>query len=446
MNGQTSLFFNHIGRHIMEAKSITFFLGAGASIPFIKNENTALSTQSLYYSLFDDTIWDVVLKEYHKAKPPSVVANICYDDVKKLLGRLNELTSVHAQWKNNFEPLIHLLDKVCDYLSARSSREFGNIDSMLFEIWQKPERQFLSCCTDHDGWRYVPLLAREVIVSKIIELWASLSISDLKRIKDLHWKFYGDRVLEYNSVNIYSLNYDPLIYESLQGSSSPFSFGFEVAAPKQFSVHETLASKHTALFVHGHVGFIPQDDRPCFEDDYSKAQDSRIKGIFTGSASTATTGMKGISRNTFMITGYDKMESFSSNPYAAFMLRFSKSILENECLVIIGSSLSDVHWNSIMKNMLEVGNKKLIVVVWYDRKAKAFDLGVEISQLTEIGHLLTNFQAPISTFSLPSHVLTVNTDINSQGYAKLADNVALYVDGAEAFYTMNNINSILAIL
>jgi hypothetical protein len=200
------------------------------------------------------------------------------------------------------------------------------------------------------------------------------------------------------------------------------------------------------LFVHGHVGFIPQDDRPCFEDDYSKAQGSRIKGIFTGNASTATTGMKGISRNTFMITGYDKMESFSSNPYAAFMLRFSKSILENECLVVIGSSLSDVHWNSIMKNMLEVGNKKLIVVVWYDRKTKAFDLGIEISQLTEIGRLLTNFQASISTFSLSSHVSTVNTDINSRGYAKLADNVALYVDGAEAFYTMNNIKSILAIL
>jgi len=72
--------------------------------------------------------------------------------------------------------------------------------------------------------------------------------------------------------------------------------------------------------------------------------------------------MKGHTFNTYLITGLDKIEAFPNNPFSSYFYRFSKDVIESNCIVIIGTSLSDDHIKSILRNYLANPDSKVIFV------------------------------------------------------------------------------------
>lgn len=418
---------------------IAFLLGAGASSPFLYDSHSCLDTRRLTAELLNIHNWSDILNLYEKIrstlKHKTSADNIGQGNIETLLNRITELLTKTEQFKNfNFEHVIHLLDRFSFYFSCDLGiREYGMIDVLPTVFWMDNDhdlkKQFYTD-TGHQGWRYIPLLAREIIASVIIKLWG-YSANKSNAIK-LYKEYFDEIITHRDSINIYSQNYDPLLYTALEASKK-FCTGF---TNQYFDNKEFSQTANVMAFLHGHIGFVGRS----FVDDYSKAQNDRLQATIQH-AGAFRTGMKGVSYNTYLITGLDKFEAFSQNPFACYLQRFGKDINESDCFIIIGTSLQDDHLSSMLINYLVQKGGKVIYVTHMSGDQIRTCLLRDISD--DENHLLflmTFFEDNFVSYERPfdrgrvKHVHQLCESINKLGYGKFTDNVVLYANGSEDFF------------
>lgn len=425
-------------------KKITFLLGAGASIPFIISKGKCLSSSYITDALFERDRWKNVTDKLsiYKAKrqdSDSYLDNIDIDDILFVLERIKLRLRSNERFKNlNFEHIIHLLDKVADYLRLPGTVWISNIDEILFDFWVQIDPAFKQHAfrkSHPGGWHNVPFLAREVLIDSILALWPPESVNDSI---SLNKAFYSNLLSKFQSVNLYSLNYDPLLYEALKNLPS-ISTGFD--KDKFFKSDHFFRNNSIFAFVHGQVGFEPLGNKMKLNDNYSNAQENRMKGIFDNTPQSTqywNFGMKGVHYNTYLITGLDKIDAFPNNPFASYIQRFGKDIIDSDYIALVGTSLNDHHLRSFLTNALSVSSKKILFVTKADTTSirNCFTYGGD----NVFFDLVTLFRDPITVRTSPygdalqEHFNRLSSSLDSNGYGMLANHVLLYIKGTEEFY------------
>ncbi|MEM3265776.1 MAG: hypothetical protein QXH07_07465 [Thermoplasmata archaeon] len=452
-------------------KKVVFLIGAGGSSPFING----LTTEKLTCTLSDICEWEKVisrLKERQNAQTTEYFDNIESCDVMhhaicKIKGLLKNNIQLFKNGDFNFEHLIHLLDKISIYYHSQKASEIGNIDSLLIDFLHNYDNPFygnskkIDTKSDYYGWNYVPFLAREIIISRILELWNE---EDREEDEKLNQSFFSSLSSEcsYNSICIYSLNYDPLLYESLVafGSTFPtFETGFinpPPSNPKESTFGECIFdkkrffdAKNILAFMHGHVGFIPGDaiGETKFASCYKNAQEERFKNLVGSSRFYAGTGSKGTHYNTYLVTGLDKMDAFSENPFSAYMHRFVKDLSEADLVILIGVSLNDYHLNSFLVNAIQISKGKIVFVTKAGVK--------ELSKIIEDFNRGEWYNILIRLWATTHDIMTgvvedlgnvrnnIGKSSETKKIVKFTDNIGIYVDGTEYFYRSRNIKDLL---
>jgi len=62
--------------------------------------------------------------------------------------------------------------------------------------------------------------------------------------------------------------------------------------------------------------------------------------------------------STYLVTGLDKIDAFSAQPFSSHMFRFARNIEEADVIFIIGYSLQDSHNDHLLSNIRYLGDKK----------------------------------------------------------------------------------------
>ena len=439
-------------------KKIVYILGAGASMPFIKGQKQSLSTKALTDILFEEKTWNSILDKFKlhlqgpfiSSPPPS----IGYRDIACVINSIQNLLNRNAYFKNiNFEYVIHLLDKISDYISAKSLSQYGNIDTLLCNFLVEDNdltRDRFYVDSNHMGWGYVPFLVREVVASSIIEFWELVPTQE--DAIAMYKNHFNSLIKIFFSVNTYSLNYDPLLSFALNGDSN-FSMGF--TKEEGFETKLYLNGSNAITFLHGHTSFVPLGNKMFFENDIKNAQEKRFDNLFTGHNETKywNFSMKGHTYNTYLITGLDKIGAFPNNPFSAYFYRFSRDIVESNCIVIIGTSLSDDHLKLLLRNYLVKPQNKVIFVTSIEpNKIRNTESERQDKIIMKLTAFFTN-----DSFSVKRHPFDSKIDpfeeryndlansVERVGYARLTNNVAIYANGSRSFFENSAPEEILGI-
>ncbi len=453
-------------------------MGAGASIPFIADCDARLTTNYLTQQVSDQNRWATIYDEFKRSFPassyPDCNFNISVHDIlsviKTLVG-VNEfaipqlirdrvsvplpetLDDVYGIGTRNFEWILYLLDKTCNYLYDQKS----GVDNILFDVWtgHDAERQRLRA---KKGWNYVPWLCREVLAQSILDLW---DLCERDKAIEENKQFIASVLDNFESVSIYSLNYDPLLYEATRGIKVEgltlldgprhtvdrvFETGFSDA--NGFNPKSFYLGANVIAFLHGHVGFLPEGgkDSMRFADSWREAQNRRISGVARGEVGYYRRGRKGTHYNVFLTSGLEKFESFYDNPYACYISRLADDIMESEYIVYIGSSLGDYHVNLFATNAwrlangyaeepqnllalrkLTVGPKKMIVVT-QDKAEQGFQQFLFTSDISK-----ALFDLSREGFSWSKDM--TDSSLKTDGYANVHNGWFLYLNGTERFFS-----------
>jgi len=159
-----------------------------------------------------------------------------------------------------------------------------------------------------------------------------------------------------------------------------FETGFEDNNENEFDKQKFFQSQNVLAFFHGHVGFVPGEDlnspMKFYHKNYKDAQKKRFEYCFPIASSPSNPcvgiGAKGMHFNRYLITGLDKIDAFSENPFAGYIHRISKDISEANSIVLIGTSLNDYHLNSFLVNSLVISKNAEIVFVTTKNSIKEF--------------------------------------------------------------------------
>lgn len=466
-------------------KKITFVMGAGASLPFITNGDTCLSTKYLTEQISDRDRWNAIYDEFRQNIPangfPEYNFNVTVEDILQVINKLKainerevspqiykqiqvplpqKIDDVYGIGEINFEHILYLLDKVCNCLYDRKN----SIDNILFDIWGEDDKKRRELELKK-GWNYVPFLCREVLVNAIIELWESC---DKVKAVEINKQFFTSVLGRFDTVSIYSLNYDPLLYEStkqiklkgckrgIEHDDKVFETGFynnENFNPKSFYLSDNVIA-----FLHGHIGFVPQGgkDGLYFEENYLNAQKRRISDVACGRGGYYREGPKGIHYNVSIISGLEKFEGFYDNPYAYYIQRLSKDVMvkASEYIVFIGNGLGDAHINLFATNAYrlvhgydkepqnifrlresDIGRKKIVIVTsGWEKISKANGTCLDFLVQEQADKSLGLFN--LLKDGIPvNNINNVDSCLKNNGYANINRDLFLYLNGTEQFFS-----------
>ncbi len=431
-------------------KRITLLLGAGASAPFIAKGNEFLTTGYLTESLCNPEMWESILTDFKRYKIESknmAVWALEKEDVFFVIDRIIKRLEV----KNdvNFESVLYFLDHIAPNLHSK----YDWPSSMLADFWSENDSvQSLAFQkgSDRQGWKYVPFLAREVLIRALLNLW-DLGRVETKAFVAQNIEFYKKINEDFKRLSIYSLNYDPLITEvakGVGGITMAFS-GNNVGFQNDVLLKD---ANKVLCFLHGHAGFVPIGGQQVFfNDKYQKAQEIRLRGVFRNDTQATRFfdfGMRGLHYNTYIVSGLDKIDAFYSNPFSCYMHRFSRDMLEADYIVVIGTSLNDEHLNLFFKNSLAYSNKKIIFVGkrtipqgW--RILEDLEFQKEMSKMWYISGDKLSLPLDSVERTLPKHFENINRNLVDNGYGQITSNVFMYTKGVEEFYKVGDIEALL---
>lgn len=415
---------------------IVYLLGAGATIPFLQDSNGVLDTTRLNKVFFNENKWKVVINKFnHFASKSDWGIQIDFVEVIEVIGKIKTIIQdkKNINFTRNFEGYIHFLDKISDVKSIYNSKEWGTFDSLLIEFFQN------TTITGNSYWEYVPFLARELIISEIILIWDSNKKNE--EAINIYYKHFKDLHQFFNSINIYSLNYDPLVYQGVKGLSQ-YCTGFE-QNNNRFNKSTFLKANNVVSFLHGHIGFFPATNFGYeLRDDYLNIQEERLKkSCMLDIRQTKITqkGMKGTHYNTFLVTGFDKFEAFTLNPFSSYYHRFAVDLFHCDYIVLIGVSLQDIHLNTFLQSALKVSEKNIIWVNKYDfEDVKRWTLEKSgNSDLLKI-QMLWGDERTVKNNGTSKEILSKYfddflCDIKTIGYGKYSDHVTIYTKGSYNF-------------
>lgn len=437
-------------------KKAVAILGAGASCEFIKTGEEYLSTSYLTNSLFSRENWLAAIQKYETRNTHSKknvyncdLDNIHISDITKALELIGTLLKSGSRPGYSeiadFEHAIHLLDRISVIVWANKSHVEVGLEGLLPHCFGK---NFFDKCllteSDTDGWLYVPFLAREIVASAIIDLWKR------REDKEKSLSSFGKLLLNihdsFEQTNIFSFNYDPLLYESIKHTPDlEWESGFSTNG---FDAERFLnTSKGIMAFVHGCIGFIPEAEKMRFCEDWAEAQDSRFRNLKLNTpyqTSAFAQGQKGMQANTYLVTGLDKIDAFSAQPFSSYMFRFARDIEEADVIFIIGYSLRDSHIDHLLSNIRYLAYKRTRNFIFVTHAsetdiANQFDSIISYNQgivqriIQRLNNTWSSNESTNIKNATPLHKEKIRTSLVADGFVQLFDNVTLFNNGTKNF-------------
>ncbi len=434
----------------MSDKKITVLIGAGASSPFVIKGGIVLTTHYLTNSLLNPHLWEKILldfRKYHSDAQSTSIWNCNKEDVLFVLERIKTFLS----YKNtpNFEKLLYFLDRVALNLYCH----YDWFEGILPDFWcdncsDIKKKAYLK--SNSDGWKYVPFLAREVLIRSILDLWNpdDVLIQGAIASNNLFYKTLND---QFKYLSVYSLNYDPLLYESIKDIHLIKNCFINTALG--FENEDFFKAEKIVAFLHGHVGFLPLGAQMFFETSYEKAQIIRMKNAFckdTNQTKFFDITSNGMHYNTYLISGLNKIDAFYSNPFACYTHRFSKDVLESDYIVVIGCSLDDDHLILFLKNTLAYSKKKILFVTKEktepdkDLFHQPFIDKFNKTWVKSGDKLILSLDS--MDIELPKFFKQLNNNFIQNGFGHMVNNVFMYLKGAEEFYKITDIDDLFTLI
>ncbi len=415
------------------SRRITFVLGAGASLPFLSVGGKPLSTPMVAKELSTASRWGAAFNLFEAEKNKRANASSYRDrldfcEVLDLCKAVSDALACNPRFSTpNFEYLVHLLDKAGFYLQGHDKTEIGQLDAILLGVEDTLRNRYTK--SDPDGWRYLPWITRELILSIVDEAWRHLQddTERFERVLALHKTFFDWVTAQYDHVSVYSLNYDPLMREAL----SPLRFRMGFLQSGMFSPNSLSFEPRLLAPLHGSVGFVPSSHGVRWENDYAQAQTARVREIVQN-AHAGGIGMKGLHASTYMVTGLDKLDPFSSGAFSSYYQRFSADALAADMIVLVGIGFGDDHLNAFLTHLpLARPSQRLVVVDLKqpDEVRSFLNSPGEFDLLPRLASVSGDFFAVDPEASLEE----LERSIDAQGYGRFTKHIHLYARGTECF-------------
>lgn len=412
-----------------------------------------INTNKLTEVIKDHKEWESIIKEYN-----NIVNNQCHKIDQKILNDIiHYIHEISDNYEDcNFECIIHLLNKISMYHSYDSYPT--NVDSYLLKLCGMQSQD------KPNQWQFVPILARELIIKYIINMFENYKTTNYPtqydEIVKIHNRFFNSLFSFFNNISIYSLNYDPLLYDSLieykkRYISCCLSPNFETGFIKDgttskmlFDRDKFINAQNVLAFLHGHVWFIKLSRDLSiksssgemellktynYRERFKEVVDRFVTGAKDGiTVNPSSDGIKGQHFNTYLVTGLDKIDAFAENPFAAYVHRYIKDSLEANCIVIVGTSLRDYHLNSFLVNFTVFDKYKKIVLVTTKQDLK-YDLSdyensiiTKILEITGIS-ISEEIKNKLDKFQDPANIKTIEY---------ISENLCVYTNGVKNFYKL----------
>jgi len=150
--------------------------------------------------------------------------------------------------------------------------------------------------------------------------------------------------------------------------------------------------------------------------------------------------------NSYLITGLDKVDAFPDNPFASYIERFAKDVIESGYIVLVGTSFNDYHLNPFLANVISVvpSLKIICVTKWNTKPIKEwFPLGGG-DNILFIPFILFKDSIKVKANLDPYQELDERLDnskalLDRNVYAILTEHFLLYTKGTEEFYKESDI-------
>jgi len=303
--------------------------------------------------------------------------------------------------------------------------QIPQLDALLLGIEGTLHKKFPK--SDSAGWRYVPFLSREVILTTVLHAWRELQGPRRDEALALHREFLINVAQKYDQVRVYSLNYDPLLLEAVRPLGE---YGTGFLNSGKFAANKFGTDPGSLALFHGSVAFIPTTRQVKFDYNYVAAQEERVKSIVLNTH-IGDFGMKGLHASTVMVTGLDKLDPLVLSPYTTYLHHFAIDAYDSDCVCFIGLSFGDDLLKAFMTNLpLERPRQRIVVV---DRKTQE-----DIAGFANSGDEYLFNLASITGDTFPSLSLEFIQDlakaVGEKGFGKFTDHTWLYARGTEDFY------------
>jgi hypothetical protein len=420
----------------MICRDSVVILGAGASTPFYGNHSSRITTTSLVEAVLKSENWNRQISkfvQFYQSNNLGALINFDVDEILDLVGSLKKKINTEFGYVT-FDQIIHLLEPITISLSNRG---FGgsseNLNELFFDV-----STFSYSSTSIDAWRYVPYLIREVIAFEINRCFNSKNNKKhvyLKRLRKWH-----QENLSRMSLQIYSFNYDMLLAESVRGLGIESGF-----RNNSFDGEAYWHSKSSYSQLHGRIDAYADDEnyilarnpRIAQRNRLANASSSDVRSIFRISAN----GSLGKHYNTWLVSGMEKIETFSTRPFSTFFQKLALDITRTDVIVIIGSSLGDIHINSFIVNAVEISKKKIVLVtkLRIDDFLSNFQM-LSFNNQDFLVNLMVRMGFTVSSVGntvvqgVQNFKNRVWTEYNKGGFFYLNNRVAIVPDGSKFFY------------
>ncbi len=433
-------------------RRILFFIGAGASFPYLRHPSGSHFSTEFLTSCLTNLELLTTFSDYYKELRDEEFRDELYElstkEVITFVQLVKDAFSKHEYYRNpNFEQIIHIIDKAILFITRSISTGFTNIDLALLEIFKPLEKVEIFRISEINAVQLIPIFLREYIAWLIIQcIDFEQSNNAYSKTKRTIYEFYQYIQNKYGSISLYSLNYDPILIDSLTAPTPLIELG--VKSDEHFNSAEFFRVGNPLCHLHGYVGNIHFDDKSIqICRDFRRAQSTRIKSYDSSSnrVKSRSFSMKGFHYNTQLITGLDKFDSFSENPFSSYVHRFARETYSSSIIILIGVGFEDYHLNSFLVNSITAFEKRIIFVnkMTPDQVLNGIKLGVQSPNL--ISNLISRFGDKITIngkskkygnaqqyFDLYQNLL--HKTLTEYGHASLTNKMLIYIKGIEEFY------------
>jgi hypothetical protein len=388
----------------------TVLFGAGAAISFYKPE---LSTQTLTTTIFDASLWADIVRRYAALRESSPVDTADVQDV---------LTKAKTFRALNFEEAIEVLDKVSSFNfdPARGGRLLHDIIRLH---GGKP-------VAPNTTWTDVPFLARQLLAERVVGATKSSSYTRLSALQ----KGFLARLLADGPVDIFSLNYDESLYESVDGLG--FDDGFR---DMHFSELNFFDSANALGFLHGHVRYRNEDGEVRKDIDGVTATRKRFELLDYLHAKTLTVIEYPYAYNfdTFLVTGQTKDGALNRNPFAAYYQRLASTLIGTDELILVGYSFGDEHLNRfILSYLYQNPAHRILYVTFHNEEVDAMKSFLDQDAISKLFTKTGRRSMSLSIFADGREGYKYEDDVdelNRNGFGMIAPRIVLYKKGYGEF-------------
>lgn len=336
-------------------KRSTILLGAGAAIEIGGKKTEAITNEIIRPN------------KYKNYSTTDIYGNFPYFTVvSKVYNRLKE------KYPNepNFEQIFHVLEMLESYNRVWSNERVNSRMFPPFAPFVVPETNIVP----HSEWDNLSSLINQCQVD-IMKMINEYDV-EYKIKKDTIYKWYKDFWNNFSCFDLFNLNYDTTIEESLPS----YCDGFVDSDDSRFQKFNPRIlcdkkNKYKICHMHGCILYCHQRYKDInheiyeyhYSDMYKWKDYSSVEKMLLNSSGSNSSSQSGETLQIgSIITGLRKTDKITVFPYDYYHYYLNSAILSNKSLLVVGYSFGDFYINDLIERMnVLYGKDKRIVVVTY---------------------------------------------------------------------------------